>query len=154
MTDQTPEEPDDAAIPAGLTTLRKWAARQGRTHDYVRLFWRKREGFPDPAGELPARGRHGGGLGEQLFDETALDAWLAAQPELGPPERIELSALGTGADERITLGRFASLIGKARKTVTQHRDRPGFPDAGADGTYRLGDLLAYWNARTGRRGKR
>jgi hypothetical protein len=118
----------------------------------VRQFWRKNEDFPAPVGNLHARGRHGGGLGEQLFDESALNAWRTAHPELDPPERIELSALGVGADERVTLSRFAKLIGKARKTVTQHRDRPGFPDAGTGGTYRAGDLAAYWNARTGRRG--
>jgi hypothetical protein len=56
------------------------------------------------------------------------------------------------ANTRITLGRFAALIGKDRKTVTQHRDRPGFPEPGPDGSYRLGDLILYWNNRTGRRG--
>ena len=56
-------------------------------------------------------------------------------------------------DERITLGKFAGLIGKARGTVNQHRDRPGFPPPGEDGLYRAGDLLEYWNTRHGRRGK-
>lgn len=150
---KTSEESGRPAVPAGLTTLRAWSARQGRAHDYVRQFWRNRPGFPEPVGELPPRGRHGGGRGEQLYDEAALDAWRSAQSDLDPPERIELFALGIGANEWITLGRFAGLIGKARKTVTQHRGRPGFPEPGADGTYRVGDLLAYWNARSGRRGK-
>jgi len=92
-------------------------------------------------------------MGEHLYDESALDGWIAAQPDLDPPERIELSMLEIGADDRITLGRFADIIGKARKTVSQHRDREGFPVPGAGGRYRAGDLLAYWNARTGRRGK-
>jgi hypothetical protein len=140
------------SIPAGLTTLRRWAATHGRTYDHVRHFWRKRPDFPDSVGELSSRGRHGGGIGEQLWEESALDGWLAAQPDLVPPERIEASALGISPDERLSLGRFADLIGKARKTVTQHRDRPGFPEPGPDGRYRAGDLLAYWNARTGRRG--
>lgn len=139
-------------IPAGLTTLRMWATSHGRTYDHVRNFWRKRQGFPDPVCELPSRGRHGGGTGEQLWEESALDGWLAAQPDLHPPERIALSALDIGADDRISLGRFADLVGKARKTVTQHRDRPGFPKPGADGRYCAGDLVSYWNSRTGRRG--
>lgn len=143
----------DPAPRAGLITLRQWSARQGRTHDYVRQFWRKRPGFPDPVGESPPGGRHGGGRGELLFNEFALDEWLTAQPDLRPPERIELSALGIGADDRVTLGRFADAIGKGRKTVTQHRGRDGFPESGADGLYRAGDLAVYWNARTGRRGK-
>jgi hypothetical protein len=86
-----------------------------------------------------------------LFDEAALDAWLVAQPDLAPPERIDLAAFGISAEERITLNRFATLIGKAAKTVTQHRGRLGFPDAGSDGRYRAGELLEYWNSRTGRR---
>lgn len=147
------EESEQEAIPAGLTTLRAWSTRQGRVYDYVRQFWRPRPGFPEPVGELRPRGRHGGGRGEHLYDEAALDGWRSAQSDLDPPERIELSALGISADERVTLGRFAGLIGKDRKTVTQHRDRPGFPAAGEGGKYRAGDLLAYWNARPGRRGK-
>lgn len=150
----TSGESGQEAIPAGLTTLRAWSARQGRTYDYVRQFWRSRPGFPQPVDKLPPRGRNGGGRGEQLYDEAALDGWRSAQPDLDPPERIALSVLGVGAGERITLGRFAGLIGKDRKTVTQHRDRPGFPEPGEGGTYRAGDLLEYWNARTGRRGKR
>jgi hypothetical protein len=47
--------------------------------------------------------------------------------------------------------RFAALIGKDRKTVTQHRQRPGFPDPGPDGKYDPDDLLEYWNTRPGRR---
>jgi hypothetical protein len=143
--------PDDDPIPAGLTTLRIWAPRQGRTAGYVQRYWRRRPDFPEPVGELPARGRHGGGLGELLFDEAALDAWLAEQPRLAPPERVDPAGVEVDLDARITLGRFAGLIGKSRKTVTQHRGRPGFPSADAAGRYRAGDLLAYWNDRPGRR---
>jgi hypothetical protein len=82
-----------------------------------------------------------------------LDAWLAAQPSLSSPERIDLAALGVAPDDRITLGRFAAIIGRARNTVGQHRDRQGFPEPGEDGTYRAGDLVRYWNARTGHRGE-
>jgi hypothetical protein len=105
-------------------------------------------GFPEPVGTLePAEQRRG--RRELLFDEAALDAWLAARPELAPPERVVVFPVDL--DERITLGRFASLIGKANKTVTQHRDRTGFPNSGEDGKYRAGDLLDYWNKRVGRR---
>jgi hypothetical protein len=79
--------------------------------------------------------------------------WFASQPDLAPPERIDPSAARINAEERVTLGKFAGLIGKARGTVNQHRDRPGFPQPGPDGLYRAGDLLAYWNTRPGRRGK-
>jgi len=75
------------------------------------------------------------------------------RPELAPPGRIDPSAARIDPDERITLGRFAGLIGKARGTVNQHRDRPGFPAPGENGLYRAGDLLDYWNTRPGRRGK-
>jgi hypothetical protein len=104
-----------------------------------------------PVGELAARGRHGGGRGEFLFDEQALDAWLVRQPDLEAPERFDLGALGLEPGDRITLGRFAALIGKARNTVAQHRERPSFPSADVDGTYRVGDLFNYWNTRSGYR---
>ena len=103
-----------------MTTLRRWAARHGRSHERVR-HWSAAPDFPGHAGELPTRGRHGGGIGERYFDEAALDAWLAGQPELAPPQRIDPSAAGIDPGERVTLGRFAGLIGKARGTVTQHR---------------------------------
>ena len=138
-------------IPAGLTTLRRWASRHGRSPAYVQNFWRRNPDFPDPVGELPSRARHGGGHGELVFSEDELDAWLAAQPNLAPPERIDPAAIEIAPDQRITLGRFAKLIGKDRKTVTQHRDRAGFPTSGPDGTYRFADLLKYWNSRPGRR---
>jgi hypothetical protein len=148
-----PHDPAVPDLPPGLITLRRWAGKHGRTPDYVRIFWRARDGFPQPAGTLPARGRHGGGEGELLFEEATLNTWLAAQTDLQPPDRIDSSTL-PAAGTRITLGRFAALIGKDRKTVTQHRDRPGFPEPAPDGTYRLGDLVGYWNNRTGRRGPR
>ena len=147
-----PARRPSGSIPAGLTTLRRWAAEHGRTHHYIRQFWRTRPDFPDPVGELPPTGHRGGGRGEHLYDQAALNAWLAAQPDLAAPDRIDPGALRISAAERITLGRFAALIGKDRKTVTQHRDRPGFPQADADGTYRAGDLIGYWNLRSGRRG--
>jgi hypothetical protein len=135
-------------VPPGLTTLRMWAARHGRTYNHVRQYWGGLPGFPEPVGKLePAEQRRG--RRESLFDEAVLDAWLAARPELAPPERIE--SFPVDLDERITLGRFASLIGKANKTVSQHRGRPGFPESDGDGLYRASDLLEYWNRRPGRR---
>jgi len=135
-----------------MTTLRLWADRHGRAYDYVRQFWRTRDGFPAPAGELPSRSRNGGGPGERYYDQAALDQWLAAQSDLQPAPRIDLRVLRIDPEDRITLGRFASLIGKARNTVAQYRDQPGFPRPDADGSYRAGDLLSYWNSRPGRRG--
>jgi hypothetical protein len=148
-----PARQPDSAIPAGMTTLRLWAAKQGRTFGYVRQFWRRRDGFPAPAGELAARGRHGGGRGELLFDEQTLDEWLARQADLRAPARFDLAKLGLQPDDRITLGRFATLIGKARGTVSQHRGRAGFPEPAADGTYGTSELLHYWNTRSGHRGR-
>lgn len=110
-------------------------------------------GFPDAEGELPARGRHGGGRGELLFSEAALDSWFAAQPGLAAPTRIDPAQLRLDPEERITLGRFAALIGKDRKTVAQHRGRPGFPEPVSGDLYRAGDLVAYWNGRLGRRSR-
>src|SRR5271154_5319598 len=130
-----PAERPGGELPAGMTTLRQWAVRHGRAYDYVRQFWRNREGFPAPAGELPALGRNGGGLGERYYDEAALDRWLAAQVDLKPPPRIEPAALRIDPDDQITLGRFAAILGKARNTVAQYRDQPGFPQPDAQGTY-------------------
>jgi hypothetical protein len=146
-----PLEPLDTEIPQGLTTLHLWAPKHGRTYNHVRQFWRRRPGFPSPVGTLEPADTHRRGRRELLFDEAALDAWLATQTDLEPPERINLAVLSVGLDERITLGRFAGLIGKNRRTVTQHRDRSGFPAPGDDGRYRAGDLLDYWNQRLGRR---
>ena len=86
------------------------------------------------------------------YDEADLNQWLAGQPDLSLSGRIDPAALRIDPDERITLGRFAALIGKARNTVAQYRDRPDFPQPGADGRYRAGELLGYWNSRPGRRG--
>jgi hypothetical protein len=86
-----------------------------------------------------------------MYEEAALDAWLAAQDDLQPPVRVDASTFPVDLDERITLWRFAEIIGKNSKTVNQHRTRPGFPEAGPDGKYRAGDLLDYWNNRPGRR---
>jgi hypothetical protein len=144
-----PADRPGGELPAGMTTLRRWAARHGRAYDYVRQFWRTREGFPAPAGELPPRGRNGGGPGERYYSEAALDQWLDAQADLQPPVRIEIRI---DPEDRITVGRFAALLGKARNTVAQYRDHPGFPRPDEQGTYRAGDLLDYWNSRPGRRG--
>jgi hypothetical protein len=87
-----------------------------------------------------------------LSDETSLGTWLAAQPDLEPPGRIDPAALRAVSADQATLGRFAAVNGRDHKTVTQHRDRPGFPGAGPDVKYSLADLLRYWNTRTVRRG--
>ena len=59
---------------------------------------------------------------------------------------------GHGVDERMTLGFFADHVTprRDRRTITQYREAPGFPQADDDGRYRLGDLLEFFN--TGRPG--
>ena len=148
-----PTELPPGELPAGMTTLRVWAARHGRTHDHVRKIWRHQDGFPAPSGVLAARGRHGGGRGELYFDEAALDRWLAAQSDLAPKEPFDPATLRIDPDERITLARFAAILGIARNTVAQYRDQVGFPKPDADGTYHALELLGFWNSRPGRRGK-
>lgn len=103
----------------------------------------------------PERSRPGAataaGQGELLFDENGLDTWLAAQPDLQPPERINPATLRTVSDERVTLGRFAAVIGKDRKTVTQHRARPA-SQPGRGQEVLPGRPGAHWNTRARRRG--
>lgn len=60
-----------------------------------------------------------------------------------------------GDEERVTLSRFARLVGRDNKTVYQYRGWRGFPQPGDDGKYRLGDLAGpcgYWYRRTGKTG--
>src|SRR5260370_10246840 len=133
----------DEPLPPGLVTLSQWAARVGRSPGTVRSRWSQRPGFPQPCGRLPGRGRHGGGLGELVYRSADLGAWV--------PRSSVLDCSGVSPDLRITLGWFADRAAKvARKTVTQYRDAPGFPAAGADGRYRYADLAGWWRARPGR----
>lgn len=77
-----------------------------------------------------------------------LAAWQQTRSAAHGPE-LALTALGP--DELVTLGAFARLVGRSRKTVTQYRDRDGagFPPAAGDRQWHLGTLAAWWNSRPG-----
>ena len=132
----------------GLTTLRGYAEGIGYSLGYIRLFWRKRDGFPAPVGELPPRGRHGGGRGELVFEEKALDAFRATQADLWGRRPMQRVVTSRDLDERITPGEFAQqLAGVGGEVMAQYQALEGFPETGTDRRCRLGDLLAYWNTR-------
>src|SRR5260370_31808487 len=134
----------DEPLPPGLVTVSQWAARVGRAPGTVRSRWSQRAGFPQPCGRLPGRGRHGGGLGELVYRSADLEAWV--------PRSSVLDDSGVSPDLRITLGWFADRAAKvARKTVTQYRDAPGFPAAGADARYRYAGLPGCGRHRPGPR---
>jgi hypothetical protein len=138
-------------LPPGLTTLRCYAARLGYSPRYIRDNWRQREGFPEPVGELSPQGRLGrrsGGLGELVYEEKALDAFRARHTDLWGRRRMERVSTSRDLDERITPGEFArQLAGAGAEVIARYQDLDGFPETGADGTARLGDLVAYWNTR-------
>jgi hypothetical protein len=134
-------------LSSGLTTLRDYAERLGYSRDYIRLYWKKRDGFPEPAGELPSRGRHGGGRGELVYEEKALDAFRAAHADLWGRRPLQRVVTDRDLDERLTPAVFARLAGAGGEMMARHQEMEGFPETGADGKCRLGDLLAYWNTR-------
>jgi hypothetical protein len=130
-------------LPPGLVTLSQWAATVGRSPGTIRSRWARQPGFPAPVGRTPGRGRHGGGLGELVYQAVALEAF---QPQPRPLDDARISST-----QRVTLGWFADHAAKvARKTVTQYRGAPGFPVPGPDGRYRYGDLADWWRSRPGR----
>ncbi len=138
-------------LPPGLTTLRDYADRLGYSSRYIRQFWGQRDGFPEPVGELPSQGRAGrgsGGLGELVYEEKALDAVRARYADLWGRRRMERVVTSRDLDERITPGKFGrQLAGVAAEVMARYQELDGFPETGADGTARLGDLVAYWNTR-------
>jgi len=135
-------------LPPGLTTLRDYAERIGYSFGYIRLYWGQRDGFPSPAGELPPRGRRGGGRGELVYDEKALDAFRGRHADLWGRRPMQRVVTSRDLDERITPGEFAGqLAGVGTEVIARYQELDGFPEIGADGTARLGDLLAYWNTR-------
>jgi len=144
------EEP----LPPELVTIDTFAGEVGRTPRYILHYWVPREGWPEPVGELPGRGRRGGGRRRKVYARAALVAFRAGEPDLWGQPAQALSMPGHGVDERMTLGFFADHVTprRDRRTITQYREAPGFPQADDDGRYRLGDLLEFFN--TGRPGKR
>lgn len=138
-------------LPPGLTTLRDYAASLGYSSRYIRQYWGKRDGFPEPVGELPTQGRVGrasGGLGELVYEEKALDAFRACHADLWGRRRMLRVVTRRDLDERITPREFArQLAGVGAEVIARYQDLGGFPKTSADGTARLGDLVGYWNTR-------
>ena len=138
-------------LPPGLTTLRDYAERIGYSSRYIRQHWGKRGGFPEPVGELPSRGRIGrgsGGLAELVYEQKSLDAFRARHADLWGRRPMQRVVTGRDLDERITPGEFArQLAGADAEVIGRYQELRGFPQASADGTARLGDLLVYWNTR-------
>ncbi len=136
-----------------LTTIEAWAQSINRSPAYIQGYWTRLEDWPAPVGELPPGGRDGRGRGRHVYRLADLEALRSAHPEMRPENRRRPIDTTLDHDLRVTLGFFAGIAGVARKTVTQARGYPGFPEPGTDGKYRLGDLLDYWPARPGKRGK-
>jgi hypothetical protein len=138
-------------LPPGQTTLRDYAESLGYSPRYVRDTWGQRDGFPEPVGELPSQGREGrgsGGLGELVYEEKALDAFRARHADLWGRRRMQRVVTSRDLDERITPGQFArQLAGVGAQVIARYEELEGFPETAADGTARLGDLVAYWNTR-------
>ena len=83
------EEP----LPDGIITLRQWAQRIDRAPSTIETNWRQRPRFPTPIGELHSQGRRGGHMGQRLYAETQLDAWLMTQTSLQRAKRRSISRL-------------------------------------------------------------
>jgi hypothetical protein len=135
----------------GQTTLRDYAERLGYSPRYIRQYWGQRDGFPEPVGELPPHGRVGrgsGGLGELVYVEKYLDAFRASHADLWGRRRMQRVVTSRDLDARITPGDFAGqLAGVGTEVIARYQELEGFPETGADGTVRLGDLVAFWNTR-------
>jgi len=128
----------------GLTTIRRWAAQINRSPAYVSAFWRRLPDWPEPVGHLPRRGRNGGGRGELVFAVADLEACRERHPEMWPERRAAVVETGLDPSTLVTAGRFAEIAGVDRKTVTQYRDKPGWPAPVAEEVYRLRSLLSFW----------
>lgn len=83
-----------------------------------------------------------------LFRLGDLATWQNTRPASAGPE-LALTRLGSGA--LVTLGAFARLVHRDRKTVTQYRGRDGagFPPPAQGRQWRLETLAAWWNSRPG-----
>jgi hypothetical protein len=139
---------DEASLPDDYITLDQWALEVDRTPATVRNDWRGREGFPAPVGQLRPRGRNGGGLGRHVFSRTVLNEFRAGQPDMWPEAQNIPVHTDRDPNERVTQYHFAVNVAKVDpKTVYQSRFLPA---RGADGRYRLGDLVEHWNNRPGR----
>lgn len=134
-------------LPPGLATLADYGDRiGGYSGDYIRHHWGKRPGFPAPAGAV----RRQRGRRELVYEIKGLDAFRATQADLWGRRVMARVTTDRDLDERITPGEFAGqLAGVSGEVMALYLelDSDGFPGAGPDGKYRLGDLVAYWNTR-------
>jgi hypothetical protein len=140
------------AASAGGVTWEEWAAKIGRTVPSLYNVRLTHPDFPAPVGRRP---RPGGAPGTafDVFDEAALDGWLAAHPRMLPPvvtfdgdvgEELTLSAIAARSRHADT-GRRVD-----RKTVYQYKVHPDFPEpVGGGNLFRAGEVLAFLNSRPG-----
>lgn len=120
----------DLPQPPDLMTLSAYGPSVGRTKTYIQTHWKPVPGFPQPAGQLPARARHGGDLRELVYARTDLDAFRRAHDNLRGVRSIRLIT-GHDPGERVTLGEFAGICG-----ISHAPDQsPGCPPAGPDGLW-------------------
>ena len=152
------EEP----LPAHQVTLAGYADQIGVGEHHIHSYWMPRERFPEPVGQLPGRGRNGGGRPRKVYLAKDLDDFRAGEPDLWP-RKVTRIVTELDPAEWVTIGFFAAHSrwetgGRPdRTTITQYQGAPGFPPGrkapGARALkYRAGDLAAYLNARPGRRG--
>lgn len=95
---------------------------------------------PEPAG-CPPPGADG------LWPLGELAAWHNGRSSAAGP-RLAVTELGELA--LVTLGAFARIVGLDRKTITQYRGTPGFPEPVDGKLYRLGEMARWIAARPGR----
>jgi hypothetical protein len=131
-------------LPAGLTTLADYGHRIGYSPKYFRARWGSRDGFPRPVGVL----RRSRGRRELVYAVRGLDAFRATQADLWGRRVMQRVVTDRDLDERITPGQFASQLAAVdAEVIARYQELEGFPETGADGTCRIGDLVAYWNTR-------
>jgi hypothetical protein len=137
----------DLPLPEGIVTLADYAARIGRTEDYLYKFWSPRPRFPEPAGTLrPPPGTRQ--RGKFAFWETELDAFRRGEPDLWGRSPRSLVVTGTAPGRRMTLEEFAGALGLPSGAMLRRGDPP-LPAAGPGGRYLAGELAAWWNGRGG-----
>jgi len=132
-------------LPPGLATLDDYGELIGYQGTYIHWRWHPRPGFPEPVGEVPARG--GGGHRPQLVYEIKnLDAFRATQDDLWGRRKMRRVTTTLDLDLRFTAAQFAGLAEVDPGVLALYQALDGFPEI-EDGTYRLGDLVRYWNTR-------
>jgi len=132
-------------LPPGLATLGDYGKLIGYQETYLHWRWHPREGFPEPVGETPARGGHGR-RPKLVYEIKQLDAFRATQDDLWGRRKMTRVTTTLDLDLRFTAEQFAALAEVEPAVLALYQALDGFP-AAEDGTYRLGDLVAYWNTR-------